>query len=446
MAASSVNATNAQLKIGSAVTPSTATLDASGTKLVLIPTGLPALPGTVSVSLTGLTDKAGNVLATFNSSFAAPDWQQPGIQPLDINLAKNAETSSRSLALDSSGKPVMAWNEYDGTSNNIYVKRWDGTAWQQVGATFLDANTNKDAFSPSIALDSSGKPVVAWRETDNTSYNIYVKRWDGTAWQQVGATFLDANTNQSASFPSIALDSSGKPVVAWSETDGTSFNIYVKRWDGTAWQQVGATFLDVNTNKSVGSPSMALDSSGKPVVAWGESDGTSDNIYVKRWDGTTWQQVGATFLDANTNKYAREPSIALDSSGQLVVAWSESDGTSNNIYVKRWDGTTWQQVGATFLDANTNKSAYEPSIALDSSGKPIVAWDEADGTSDNIYVKRWDGTTWQQVGATFLDANTNKYARDPAIALDSSGKPVVAWTEDDSTSNNIYVKRLNRIP
>ena len=123
MAASSVNAINAQLKIGSVVTPSTATLDASGTKLVLIPTGLPALPGTVSVSLTGLTDKAGNVLGLFNSSFAAPDWQQPGIQPLDINLAKNASISSRSLALDSSGKPTVAWDESDGTSTNVYVKR-----------------------------------------------------------------------------------------------------------------------------------------------------------------------------------------------------------------------------------------------------------------------------------------------------------------------------------
>ena len=123
MAASSVNATNAQLKIGSVVTPRIATLDAAGTKLVLKPTGLPALPGTVSVSLTGLTDKAGNVLGLFNSSFAAPDWQQPGIQPLDINLAKNASISSRSLALDSSGKPVVAWTEDDGTSTNIYVKR-----------------------------------------------------------------------------------------------------------------------------------------------------------------------------------------------------------------------------------------------------------------------------------------------------------------------------------
>ena len=229
MAASSVNATNAQLKIGSVVTPSTATLDASGTKLVLIPTGLPALPGTVSVSLTGLTDKAGNVLATFNSSFAAPDWQQPGIQPLDINLAKSADISSRSLVLDSSGKPVVAWTESDGTSYNIYVKRWDGTAWQQVGATFLDANPDQNAREPAIALDSSGKPVVAWTETDGTSNNIYVKRWDGTAWQQVGATFLDANTNQNAFSPSMALDSSGKPVVAWRESDGTSTNVYVKR-------------------------------------------------------------------------------------------------------------------------------------------------------------------------------------------------------------------------
>ena len=61
--------------------------------------------------------------------------------------------------------------------------------------TFLDVNTNQGAFDPSLALNSSGNPVVSWYEYDGTSYNIYVKRWNGSSWNSVG-TIFDVNTNQ----------------------------------------------------------------------------------------------------------------------------------------------------------------------------------------------------------------------------------------------------------
>ena len=123
-------------------------------------------------------------------------------------------------------------------------------------------------------------------------------------------------------------------------------------------------------------PSLALDSSGNPVVSWYEldNDTASSNIYVKRWNGSSWVQLG-TFLDVNINQNAQSPSLALDGSGNPVVSWYEFEGTSGseNIYVKRWDGSSWVQLGS-FLDVNVNQGAYNSSLALDSSGNPVVSW------------------------------------------------------------------------
>ena len=99
---------------------------------------------------------------------------------------------------------------------------------------------------------------------------------------------------------------------------------------------------------------------------------TSSNIYVKRWNGSSWVQLG-TFLDVNTNQNAANPSIALDSSGNPVVSWKEFDGTSSNIYVKRWTGSTWQQTTDIFDNVKANNAVY-PSLALDSANNPVVAW------------------------------------------------------------------------
>jgi hypothetical protein len=350
-------------------------------------------------------------------------WQQVGSRVVAIG-------STASLAQTITGIPVMAYSSYDGTSTNIYVKRWNGSSWVQLGS-FLDANTNLNVYDPSLALDSSGNPVVSWSESDGTTDNIYVKHWNGTSWTQLGTT-LDVNTNQYARNPSLALDSSGNPVVSWQEWDGTSYNIYVKRWDGTIWVQLGT----VSDAKSGYRPSLALDGSGNPVVSWVEDGGNiSDNIYVKRWNGSSWVQLGG-FLDANPDSDSYDPSLALDSSGNPVVSWQES----SNIYVKRWNGASWIQLGTT-LDYITNQDASRPSLALDSSDNPVVSWTEYGGvTSHNIYVKAWNGTSWTLIGTNALDTNIVHKSLYSSLSL-VNGSLAVAWQERSYSSGRLYVKK-----
>ncbi len=348
---------------------------------------------------------------------------------MDANT--NQSASSPSLALDSSGNPVVSWEEYDGASFNIYVKRWNGRSWVQLG-TFLDVNTNRDAYNPSLALDSSGNPVVSWHESDGTSGNIYVKRWNGRSWVQLGTTFLDVKTNQNAFIPSLALDSSGNPVVSWYEYDGTSDNIYVKRWNGSSWVRLG-TFLDVNTDKWARNPSLALDSSGNPVVSWYESDGTYDNIYVKQWNGRSWVLVGSNPLDTSLNNDAFSPSLSLVN-GSLAVAWQQRSGGSD-IYVKKYITNSWQDLGD-LLDVIGVQSAVNSSIARKSNNNPVVAWDEADAVSGtrNVYVKEWTGSSWSALAGA-LDRIAGN-AENPSVAL-RSNMPVVAFQEN----TNVYVRR-----
>ncbi len=453
---SSVNATTVSLAQGQTPIPSTLTLDAAGTKLVIKPTLRPIpLTGGITITADGVKDIAGNALAKTTSTFTAPEWQAPGgVAPLDLNAALTAETAPQSLAVDSSGNQVIAWSESDGTSTNIYVKRWNGVVWVQLGG-LLDVNTNKDASEPAVKLDGSGNPVVAWSESSATTKRIYVKRWNGSAWIQIGASAISAPDN--AETPALALDASGNPVVVWKQAvfgpNATlSSDTYIARWDGAAWVTFGSGKLGVNANNLVDdpafNPSVALTSSGNPIVAWSESDGTSRNIYVKRWDGSSWSQVGG-FLDVNTNRNAFRPSVALDASGNPVVAFNEAGtGSDASIYVKRWNGAVWSQLGSGALDVNTNATigAGGPSLALDSSGNPTVAWNDFDGTSYNAYVKRWNAGVWEIVGTGSLDTNLARDVYGVSLAQDDSGNPSVAWNEYDGTSYNVFVKRLNRIP
>jgi hypothetical protein len=133
------------------------------------------------------------------------------------------------LAFDPSGGPFVAWHESDGTAYDVYVRDWNGSAWNSVGSGLSANGGSTDAQQPSLALDGSGNPVVAWHETDGTVSNIYARRWDGRAWSPVGGGLSANGGSTPAGDASLALDGSGNPVVAWHETDGTAYNIYVQR-------------------------------------------------------------------------------------------------------------------------------------------------------------------------------------------------------------------------
>jgi hypothetical protein len=375
------------------------------------------------------------------------------LSPLDLPT----KSSVSSLAVNGSGNPVVAYTDCVAnfqvlppqcTGQGIFVKRWDGTNWQQLG-TLLDISNNKTAREPKIVLNSAGNPVVTWTEQVGTSTNIYVERWNGSSWVQLGAT-LDINISKEVYDPGLALDSAGNPVVTWSECVAVSslrgsclnYNVYAKRWNGNSWVQLG-TSLDVNPNESAFQPTLVVDSSGNPIVTWNEFDITAaTKVYVKRWNGSSWVQLG-TSLNVGTLE-ANDSTIALDGAGNPLVNWSENTNRNTgtyNIYVKRWKDNTWSLFGPNPVNKAPITVGFEPSISV-VNGNYAVAWTGRDGSDgqQNVYVHRYAINAWQPLSEA-LDNDLSLDAKFTSVARTSSDRPIVAWTEQISASDyNVYVK------
>ena len=67
--------------------------------------------------------------------------------------------------------------------------------------------------------------------------------------------------------------------------------------------------------------------------------------------------------------------------------WFQSDGTQNNIYANRFNGTSW---GTAELIDTTAGAAYSPQITFDSSGNAIAVWYQSDGTQNSIYANHFE--------------------------------------------------------
>jgi hypothetical protein len=394
--------------------------------LVLDSAGNPVLAG---------SEFSGSVYNITVQRFNGTAWVNVG-GPLSGSSAAFSTATEPSLALTSSGTPLVAWSESDGTASNIYVQTFNGTSWVNVGTGVLSGSsaTNSSAGSPSLALDGAGNPVVAWSEFDGSINKIYVQRFNGTAWVSVGAGVLNA-VGSPATNPSLALNSSGNPTVAWQEGPfSNSSNIYVQRFNGTTWVNVGAGVLDAASGWGI-QPSLNLNN-GNPTVAWSEFDGASFNVYVQEFRGGNWVNVGTTPLDVTLENGGGYPALALVN-GSVNVAWLENFGSPlTRVYVKSYIKNGWLDMGGA-LDVQASQSATNSSITR-KGNNPVVAWEEFDGSSKNIYVKEWNGSVWNAVGGP-LDRVLANNAQTPSIAMQSTNRPMVAFQE----ANNVYVRKWN---
>ncbi len=337
-------------------------------------------------------------------------------------------------------RPTLAYQHND----RIFIKSWIDEVYRWGWSDFEIGGQD-----PSLGLLKNNAPILAYCEQDTTNnfpgkiYVQYAKILSSTPtngswnweWLYLG-DMLNKNPENDAQYPSISVGTDNKAVVTWQENDGTSWNVFVKRWNGTSWVQLGDS-LDISIAANAQHPVIDIGTDNNPVVAWHEETASTSRIYAKRWDGTQWVQIGG-FVNVSGSKKAYMPSLALDSLNNPVISWHEAGTTSNNVYTKRWDAVSsaWVRLG-TVLDISSTANAENPSLQVGPNDYPTVAWQE----SGNVYVKTWDGTTWLQISKA-VDVNLADSAANPTLVLRADGKPIVAWDESNSTTtSNIYVKR-----
>ncbi len=321
--------------------------------------------------------------------------------------------------------------------------------------------------SPSIAIAMSGEVTAAWIVGAPGARRVAVSRRERGAWQSLGALRGTSETSSA----SVALDALNRPVVAWIQ-DGQA---QTERWDGTVWTWIASP----GTGTKV---ALAAAQGADPVIAV-----VGGAVQVRKLVADTWQPVGGDL--AITGAAVGEPAIAAATGDRIAVGWIENSGGSLRAtayrYVTSWsamapialgsppagvdrislaargqtiamawdrwdrsfgvyaaiaagDSTTaWTPLGRP-LDVDQPGDAVSPAVELDASGAPVVAWEEKIETVERGVIARWDGTAWRIVGArTWM--TTSSLPTHTTLALHAGQSPVVGW----SAAGTIGIAHLN---
>ncbi len=252
----------------------------------------------------------------------------------------------------------------------------DRGLWSELSGSASGLGLASD-FNSSIdysLVSTASGPIIAWSDSRTGNPEIYVAQHASGAWSQLkGSASIGGISNTSANShrPTVALVS-GKPTVAWTETSGSGSHIRVAQYDATAaggsgaWLALGSS-LDATgiSGAGVADSAKIVDSAFGPVVAWLQNVGGINQIYARRWDGSSWTTVGpgsdsgGGLTTAAAGSQIDDMKLAAGTN-RLALTFTVTSAGMRHVYVKQFDGTSWSAISGS--DTGTGASAAAVSL------------------------------------------------------------------------------------
>jgi hypothetical protein len=209
--------------------------------------------------------------------------------------------------------------------------------------------------------------------------------------------------------------------------------------DGKRWLTGGAIDSEVYVAQE---PKVAMDAMGGAVAVWHQASdlgGTGDDIWSNRCCSSGGEWGTAELLETNDAGDALWPEVAVDLGGSAIAVWQQSDGARFSIWSNRFtpsDG--WGS--AEPIGADDAGDAVRPKVAVDSEGRALAVWQQNDGIRENI----WANSYTPDLGwgsPELVETDDAGDALGPRVALSPSGDAVAVWHQARSRRSIIFASR-----
>jgi hypothetical protein len=238
--------------------------------------------------------------------------------------------------------------------------------------------------------------------------------------------------------PATVWDSAGNIWAAWHAGPAGSRDIYVGKLAAGA-DNFGSSIQLTQSTADQCNPAIAIGSDNKLYVVWQDNRSRTWDIYVSiSSDGVSWS-AEKRVTDTNDNQV--NPAIAVDTSNRAYIVWQDDRNVNQDIYIAASSNgfatETVSQITSNITDQ------IEPAVAVDSSNTVYVVWTDARNGSSDIYGAASNKGPWTNVPIVNSTGNQSS----PAIATESEGSILhLLWVDDRSGNQDIYYATSNGLP
>ena len=241
----------------------------------------------------------------------------------------------------------------DDTTGTIAARTLDLPNWDHtldatpVGSAF-QVNTytggNEETFPQTpeaVAVNpSTGASVVVWSslgQNSGSGWDVYFQRYNASGQTQGQPTLVDTHVqNANQQYASVAMNASGDFVITWSGNQLGHFNIYAQMYNSGGSAQGSAILVDTPAGNDQLYSTVAMDSSGDFAVTWVGKLSMAWGVYAREFNSQGTAATGVFQVNgANSAPIGgSQPgtSIAMDSSGSFIIAWTcEPQGSQPDV-------------------------------------------------------------------------------------------------------------------
>ncbi len=282
-------------------------------------------------------------------------------------------------AADQAGNAYVAYTRGGSrqeTGQAIYLKRLTGDTWHGMDNSDTEPVSGEPIHHlfthrhPALGM-SGTRPVLAWMDMRHVEETVRVKRWNpgNQTWQAVGNAGPGGEGLGFGQRPQVAnLPGRDAFFVAFEEKFGGTLHIH--EWTGSSWADRGNPLQPWGLEKmsalddrqtdtrvpSVPSYSLALNSQGRPIVAF------------------------------------RAPSPENPNNHHLYVSYRNTDGVWEALGDPNVPGGVSQTPYTPPANANHNLGHYDPYLFVGKDNRPVLAWTFAPTVTgpSQVLVKRFD--------------------------------------------------------
>ena len=286
----------------------------------------------------------------------------------------------------------------------------------------------------SLKRDGDGNLHVVYI-TEDGKYSLKYGFWDHKVKR-----WFNMKVAEGASFSSLTLDSKNRPHISWADHGtGVGSRLRYIYWSGQEWIRRPIP-LDAETVAYY--TSIALDKEDKACISFYEYNGPKGTDFRVRlravmWNGSFWE---VKTIDGE-NQSGKFNATAIDSRGQIHIAYANVGAMTAGMRYALWDGKSWKrEVLEGLLDTDRAYVGTAANIALDQDGNPHVTYmNESTGMVKYAVRKggRWQIEVVDRVArVAYPDRN--------AIAIDENGQPYLSYHDRLRGTLNLAYKKAGK--